>query len=62
MIREGENSTTDIWFRWRARKLAQERGVPYTEEILEEARKYYRPPAKLDFRMAAAIDKEDYRD
>ena len=62
VIREGENSTTDIWFRWRARKLAQERGVPYTEEILEEARKYYRPPANLDFRMAAAIDKEDYRE
>lgn len=62
IIREGENSTSDMWFRWKARKIAQERGVPYTEEILKETRRNCVPPTKMDFRMAAAIGKEDYRD
>ena len=62
VIREGENSTSDLWFRWKARKIAQERGVPYTEELLVEAQLEYMPPENLDFRMFAAIDKKKLKE
>ena len=55
-IREEECSTSDIWFRWKARKIAQERGVPYTKEILREAYETCEPPVNLDFRMFAEIE------
>ena len=58
VIREGENSTSDLWFRWKARKLAQERGIPYSRELVLEAQLNYLPPANLDFRMFAAIEKK----
>jgi len=58
VIREGENSTSNMWFRWKARKLAEERGVPYSEDLLLEAQLNYLPPANLDFRMFAAQEKK----
>jgi len=47
-----------MWFRWKARKLAEERGVPYSEDLLLEAQLNYLPPANLDFRMFAAQEKK----
>jgi tetratricopeptide (TPR) repeat protein len=51
VIREGENSTSDIWFKYKARKLAQERKIPYTKVLLSEVMDNYDPPAEIDFRM-----------
>jgi tetratricopeptide (TPR) repeat protein len=51
VIREGENSTSDIWFKYKARKLAEEKGIPYTRELLEEVMLTFDPPKRIDFRM-----------
>lgn len=56
--REGENSTSDIWFRYKARLVAKERGVAYTPALLEEVRGSFDPPAEIDFRMSAATEKK----
>lgn len=58
VIREGENSTSDIWFRYKARLVAKERGVAYTPALLEEVRGSFDPPAEIDFRMSAATEKK----
>jgi hypothetical protein len=52
VIQEGETTLTDIWFKAEAQKIAKKRGVPCTEETLEEARKTLTPPKHIDFRMA----------
>lgn len=62
VIREGENSTSDLWFRWKARMLAKERGVAYSEELMTEVQLEYMPPENLDFRMFAAIDKKKLKE
>ena len=56
-IREGENSLTDVWFEYCARKMAKERGITdLTDEILEdlkdEAWDKYPPDESIDFRMS----------
>lgn len=51
VIREGENSTTDIWFKYKARKIAKERGVEFSKELLEEVINTMDPPLEIDFRM-----------
>ncbi|MDR3147688.1 MAG: DUF5107 domain-containing protein [Treponema sp.] len=51
IIQEGETTLTDIWFKAEAQKIAKERGVPYTEQLVEEARKTLTPPKNIDFRM-----------
>jgi hypothetical protein len=52
IIREGETSLTDIWFKAEAQKLAKTKKVPYSIEILEEVKKTRVPPANIDFRMS----------
>jgi tetratricopeptide (TPR) repeat protein len=51
IIQEGEAVLSDLWFKLQARKQALERGVPYSEAILEEVTKTLIPPANIDFRM-----------
>jgi hypothetical protein len=51
VIQEGETTLTDLWFKAEAQKIAKERGVPYTEKLLEELKKTLRPPRNIDFRM-----------
>ena len=56
-IREGENSLTDIWFEFCARRMAKERGITcLTDEILDqlidEAWQTCPPDYKIDFRMS----------
>lgn len=53
-VREGEVVLTDVWFEMHARRLAQQEGVPVTNEIRERARKEFPPPAHIDFRMTGA--------
>ena len=58
VIRECEITTSELWFRWKAQKIAEERGIPYTPELLVEAKLEYMPPSNLDFRMFAAVEKK----
>ncbi|MBE6928815.1 MAG: DUF5107 domain-containing protein [Ruminococcaceae bacterium] len=58
VIREGENSTSDIWFRYKARQVARERGVEYSDELLAEVKLTFDPPQEIDFRMGASQDKK----
>jgi tetratricopeptide (TPR) repeat protein len=51
VIQEGETTLTDIWFKAEAQKLAKTRGLPCTEDLLEEVRKTLTPPKNIDFRM-----------
>jgi tetratricopeptide (TPR) repeat protein len=51
VIQEGETTLTDVWFKAEARKLAQARGVPCTDQLIEEAKKTLTPPKNIDFRM-----------
>ena len=56
-IREGENSLTDVWFEYSARKMARERGIaPLTDEVLDklidEAWDSCPPDYSIDFRMS----------
>ena len=58
VIREGEQSTTELWYLWKAHKEAMTMGVSYTDELLEEIKSRFNPPASIDFRMDAALDKK----
>ena len=56
-IREGENSLTDIWFEYCARKMANERQITELteetlEELLDEAWETCPPDYSIDFRMS----------
>ena len=56
-IREGENSLTDVWFEYSARKMARERGITdLTDEVLDrlidEAWDSCPPDYSIDFRMS----------
>lgn len=55
-IREGENSLTDVWFEFCARKMAKERGIELTEEsldkLIDEAWENCPPDYSIDFRMS----------
>ena len=64
-VREGENSLTDVWFEFCARRMAKERGsFPLTDDKLQELIKeasYTCPPdPSIDFRMTVNSD-EKYR-
>lgn len=58
VIREGENSTSDIWFRYKARQVAVQRGVAYSQELLDEVKMEFNPPQEIDFRMNATLEKK----
>ena len=58
-IREGENSLTDLWFEYNARKLGLSRGLTPAEltgdtlaALKEEAEELFPPPHAIDFRMS----------
>lgn len=51
VIREGEVSTSELWYGWKARKTARETGRPYSEELLREVKENCEPPESIDFRM-----------
>ena len=56
-IREGENSLTDLWFEFQAKKLALQRGIKELSaeklaELKDEAWDLYPPPHSIDFRMS----------
>lgn len=55
-IKEGENTLTDVWFEFCARKLAKERDITLTDETLEalidEAWNNCPPDPSIDFRMS----------
>ncbi len=56
VIREGENTLTDIWFEYVARRLARERGIALTDDkldsLIDEAWEKYPPDIKHDFRQS----------
>ncbi len=56
-IREGENSLTDVWFEYCARKMAKERNIKdltieVLQELVDEAWDNCPPPYEIDFRMS----------
>ncbi len=51
VIREGELTIVDLWYQYSAKKLAQERGIPYSEQLLAEAKEKCPPPHVIDYRM-----------
>lgn len=52
IIREGENTITDLWFRYHAKIKADELGISVTDELLEEVIKECPPPQNIDFRQS----------
>lgn len=50
-IREGDNLLVDMWFKYAAKREAEKRGVPFSEELYKEIRRTKLPPANIDFRM-----------
>jgi len=50
VIREGEVLLTELWFKYNAKMLARQRGVKYSSELIEECKKLYPPPRRIDFR------------
>lgn len=56
-IREGENSLTDVWFEFCARRMAKERGIMELDEetldkLIDEAWETCPPDYSIDFRMS----------
>lgn len=51
VIREGELTMVHMWYVYSAKKLARERGVEYSDELLEEAKKLCPPPKNVDYRI-----------
>lgn len=51
LIREGGRVYTESWFWLQAMRLADERGVPFSEELVKECEKRNEIPLKYDFRM-----------
>ena len=56
-IREGENSLTDVWFEFCARRMAKERGISELDDetldkLIDEAWETCPPDHSIDFRMS----------
>lgn len=51
VIREGELTMVDMWYRYSAKKLAKERGVEYSDALYEEAKTLCPPPKNVDYRI-----------
>jgi hypothetical protein len=50
-IREGEVTTTELWYRIREKELEGKPGMPGGKELGEYVRSHFTPPRSLDFRM-----------
>ena len=64
-IREGENSLTDVWFEFCARRMAKERGIDPTDtealdKLIDEAWETCPPDPRIDFRMSF-VRRKGYR-
>jgi len=53
VIREGEVTIVELWYAYNAQKLAKQRNVQVTDELLKEAAAAYPPPSNIDFRIIA---------
>jgi tetratricopeptide (TPR) repeat protein len=51
IIREGEQSIIKLWYKYKAKKLAESRNVELSKELMSEVIKQFPPPANIDFRM-----------
>lgn len=54
VIREGEVLIIELWYKYHAKKIAFVRNVALTQELIEEAKEKFPPPANIDFRMIGA--------
>jgi tetratricopeptide (TPR) repeat protein len=52
--REGEGSPSDVWFDYRAKRLARDTGQPVTAALRERVRREFAPPPAFDYRMSAS--------
>jgi tetratricopeptide (TPR) repeat protein len=50
-VREGDDILVDMWFKFKTKKTAKERGVPESQELYKEVRSQMTPPENIDFRM-----------
>lgn len=50
-IREGARTYTESWYSYRAILLAEQRGVPFSKELVEDCMKTFEVPYKFEFRM-----------
>jgi tetratricopeptide (TPR) repeat protein len=51
VIREGESSIIELWYKYNAKMLAKESGLEMSDELLKEAMTLFAPPTNIDFRM-----------
>jgi tetratricopeptide (TPR) repeat protein len=51
VIREGENTLCELWFKYETLKLAEQKGIAYSDELLKEVKRTLTPPESIDFRM-----------
>ncbi|MDQ6418907.1 DUF5107 domain-containing protein [Paenibacillus sp. LHD-117] len=51
VIREGELLIIELWYKYHARKMARDRGEPFAESHIEEAKLRFPPPNNIDFRI-----------
>lgn len=50
-MREGDTDMTDLWFEYHAVKEARRRGVPCTQELIDEMERTLEVPAFIDYRI-----------
>jgi tetratricopeptide (TPR) repeat protein len=51
VLREGEMLIVELWYLYRAKMLAKERKVEFTEELVKEVMGKFSPPDNIDFRL-----------
>lgn len=54
VIREGEVTIVELWYKFQAKKLAESRNTVLSEELMKEAITLYPPPNNIDFRIVGA--------
>lgn len=55
VLREGETLIVELWYEYNAKKLARERMMDVTEDIMREAKIKFPPPVNMDFRVIELI-------
>lgn len=51
-IKEGETRLVDLWYAWKTRLLAEQKGVAVDEKLKDAVRKSQKPPQNIDFTMS----------
>jgi len=54
VIREGEVTIVELWYKYQAKKLAESRNTVLSEELMKEAITLNPPPNNIDFRIVGA--------